>query len=461
MKLSALLFSFILMVGAPTFGVSQTPTTSPTPKLKLTNDAKIAREHCLTMLDEMKKILEEVYYDDKMRGIDLKARIDAAKARVKMMEFNWQMYRVIVQVLMDFDDSHTRVSLPGRTDHFSYGVSWQMIGSELFVKAVEKDSDALKKGVEIGDQIEKIGKFTPNRNDLWKMEYLIFRLDPGNTIDLTIKKPSGETKEVTITAKTYTDKEYRAMMKARLEKLKKDETRAYRCVEISAEVAACKLYSFSVERNVIDKIMSFAKKYPKLILDLRGNGGGLVTTQRYLASHFFPEKTRLFNMVTRKESEQQITDVLEKDRQYTGEVTVLIDSRSASAAEITARVFQIEKRGTVLGDVSSGSVMTSIYVPFRSLMGAMADAAVIYAGMSVTIGDVIMRDGTRIEKVGVVPDEVLQPTGLAIKMKLDLVLAYAALKYGAKLSAVDAGKLDFFIPYEDDDTPGDQKDGVN
>ena len=46
--------------------------------------------------------------------IDLKARIEAAKERVKTLEYNWQMYRVLVQVLMDFDDSHTRLILPPR-----------------------------------------------------------------------------------------------------------------------------------------------------------------------------------------------------------------------------------------------------------------------------------------------------------------------------------------------------------
>ncbi|HEX8638871.1 MAG TPA: hypothetical protein VF692_12460, partial [Pyrinomonadaceae bacterium] len=63
-------------------------------KIKLSSEAKQTREQSMRMLDEMAKILQEYYYDPKFRGIDLKSRIEAAKARVKTLEYNWQMYRV-------------------------------------------------------------------------------------------------------------------------------------------------------------------------------------------------------------------------------------------------------------------------------------------------------------------------------------------------------------------------------
>ncbi len=444
-------FIFCLIVfGSSIAAIGQVPQTSPTPKVKLTGDAKLARDQSLQILDEIKTVLEEHYYDPKFRGIDLKTRIEKAKERVKSLQYNWQMYRVLVQVLMEFDDSHTRMSLPPRDDYFEYGVSWQMIGSDLFVKSVEKESDAAAKGLEIGDQITKIGKFTPSRKDLWKMEYVLFRLDPEKTLDLGIRKPTGEEKSITITAKTYTEKEFRLVAKARLDKIKKEDRKPYKCVELSQQVAVCKLYSFVVEKNDIDKMMAFARKYPKLILDLRGNGGGYVTVQKYLASHFFPERTKIMDIVTKRKTETHITDVLDKDRQYAGEVTVLIDSRSASASEITAGMFQLEKRAKIMGDISAGGVMTSIYIPFYNLASMVAGVSAIRVGMSVTIADVIMRDGSRIEHVGVVPDQILQPTGLAIKLKMDAALAYAASDMGVTLSPTDAGKLDLFIRFDDD-----------
>ena len=167
-------FSFLFSLSLVAVLLSGQAPAQETSKPHLTSEAKQARGYALSMLDEMRDILKEYYYDPKYHGMDINARINTAKERVKTLEFNWQMYRVLVQVLMELDDSHTRMLLPPRTDHFQYGITWQMIGDECFVTSVVKDSDASAKGIEPGDQVIKIGKFQPSRRDLWKMNYLIY-----------------------------------------------------------------------------------------------------------------------------------------------------------------------------------------------------------------------------------------------------------------------------------------------
>ena len=429
-------------------GVSDLSGQDKPEKIKLAGEAKAARSQSLAMLDEMGQILKEYYYDPQFKGIDLKTRLETAKERVKSLQYNWQMYRVLVQVLMEFNDSHTRMHLPPRSDYFRYGVGWQMIGSDCFVVSVDRDSDAAKKGIEVGDQVVSIGKFPPTRNDLWKINYLIYRLDPQKTLDLKVRKPDGTEKALTIDAKTMTDKEFRAEQKAKRDK-EREKYEPYKCNEVSKQVVACRLDTFLVEKDVIEKMMKKASSYPKMILDLRGNGGGFVTTEEFLISHFFDREVKIADMITKKKTEVRKTKVLDASKQYKGEVAVLIDSNSASASEMTAKVLQLEGRAKVYGDYSSGSVMTSITVPFRSLMSMMADFAFIRVGMSVTIGDVVMRDGSRIEHKGVMPDEVLQPKGIALKMKADAVLAYAAMRLGSEISPENAGKF-YFITEKDE-----------
>lgn len=420
---------------------------------KLTSEAKQTREFAVGILGEMQEILTERYYDPKFHGIDLKSRIAAAKERVKTLQYSWQMYRVLVQVLMDFNDSHTRMLLPPRTDYFDYGFGMQMIGDQCFVTYVKKDSDAAKQGVQVGDQLLALGKFTPNRRDLWKISYVIYKLDPSKTLDLKLRKPDGTEKAVTIAARTMTDKQYRAELKAKKDKAK-EKYEPFKCQELSSAILACKLYSFNVEKNEIDKMMTQALKYPKFILDLRGNGGGLVSIEEYLLGHFFDHEIKIADLVEKDKSETRMTRTV-GSRQYKGEVAVLIDSGSASASEITSRVLQLEKRAAIYGDASSGSVMTSIVLPFTRVMSALADAAIIQVGMSVTVADVIMRDGSRLENVGVMPDELLQPSGIALAQKTDPVLAYVADKMGAATTPEQAGTYHFLVKDDDDDQDSD------
>lgn len=81
-----------------------------------------------------------------------------------------------------------------------------MIGDECFITSVKKDGDAQKQGISVGDQIVLLGKFKPTRRDLWKMTYVLYKLDPADTLDLKIRKPDGTEKSLTVKAKTMTDK---------------------------------------------------------------------------------------------------------------------------------------------------------------------------------------------------------------------------------------------------------------
>ena len=116
----------------------------------------------------------------------------------------------------------------------------------------------------------------------------------------------------------------------------------------------------------------------------------------------------------------QIAKTSGKDT-FTGKVVVLIDSKSGSAAELFARLMQIEKRGVVIGDVSAGVVMQS-----RSYAQRWESTPSYLYGASITNADVIMTDGKSLEHVGVIPDELLIPTAEDMAANRDPVLARAA-----------------------------------
>jgi len=180
--------------------------------------------------------------------------------------------------------------------------------------------------------------------------------------------------------------------------------------------------------------MDRVKKRNNLILDMRGNGGGYVDTMRHVLGYVLGKEIKIADVKGRKETRTEMSKNV--GGAFQGKLIVLVDSNSASAAEIFARVMQLEKRAVVIGDQTSGSVMQSRH--YGRALGT--DSAVFY-GSSITEADVIMTDGKSLERVGVTPDELLLPTAADLAANRDPVLAHAAELLGVKIDPEKAGTL--------------------
>jgi C-terminal processing protease CtpA/Prc len=189
-------------------------------------------------------------------------------------------------------------------------------------------------------------------------------------------------------------------------------------------------------------MMKEAVEGSKLILDLRGNRGGYVKIEEYLVGHFFDHDVKIADIITRKKTETRTAKPVDEDRRFKGDLVVLIDSNSASASEVFSRVIQLEKRGKIVGDVSAGAVMTSYGIPLSTIRGF---STLTLYGMNVTVADVIMSDGKRLEDIGVRPDHPVGPTAFALLNKNDPVLSFAAGLLGEKVTPEQAGKLEFLF----------------
>jgi C-terminal processing protease CtpA/Prc len=332
----------------------------------------------------------------------------------------------------------------------------QMIGGNCFVVDVKKGSDAETKGLKAGDIIAGIGNIAPSRETLWKMNYLLYSLDPQESVKVYVLNADRTEREIEIksTFKSIEDREREAKKKR-----KEKQENPYKCREINSEAIACKLETFSVDKRFIDKMMKEVGGHKKFILDLRGNGGGYVKIEEYLTGHFFDSDMKIADFVMRHSSKERIART-QKGKIFTGELVVLIDSDSASASEVFARVIQLERRGKIVGDVSAGAVMTSNYITMANARGVPDSQTISLYALNLTIADLIMRDGKRLENVGVIPDYPVGPTGKALFEKTDPVLAFSAELLGTKLTAEDAGKFYFLTkkPEEADEEVSDEGD---
>ena len=113
-------------------------------------------------------------------------------------------------------------------------------------------------------------------------------------------------------------------------------------------IAYLKIPSFKkeelVKEDILPKLEEFKKEgVQSLILDLRGNTGGLVKVTAEFLLHFSPQKNVL--MFKRRGREVEVKKLFKyfaysRGRYADWEVIVLVDEKSASASEIVAGVFQ-------------------------------------------------------------------------------------------------------------------------
>ncbi len=395
--------------------------------------SKSDREVSRTMLRQIKEDLERYYYDPMFRGIDLRARFADAESRLEKAASASEATAILTDIVMQLDDSHTTFFPPSRASRTDYGWSMAMVGDQPLVISVSSGSDAAAKGLVAGDRVLSLNRFEPNRDNLWQIRHLYLHVRPQAQQHVVVRKPDGSTHTLDIASK-ITNKPLVQIEDLLDEIGEASDNRARdRQEAIGADMLVWRMPGFQ-DPDDVQRAIKKTRGYKTLILDLRGNGGGTLTALSALVSRTIDHEVLVAVERLRAKEKKEIAKP-SKDG-FAGRLIVLVDSRSASAAEMFARILQIEKRGTLLGDRTSGKVMASQIIPHTVGLGAVA-----FYAMQVTVADLRMSDGSSLEKTGVAPDELALPAPADLAAGRDPVLARAVAIAGGTITAADAGKL--------------------
>jgi carboxyl-terminal processing protease len=166
-----------------------------------------------------------------------------------------------------------------------------------------------------------------------------------------------------------------------------------------------------------------------VVIDVRGNPGGLVGMVRGMAGHLVGDKTSLGTMVYRDPTMGPVRLELRiaprpASQRFDGPVAILVDRVTVSTGEVFAAGLQGIGRARVFGVQTPGMAMPSIIEELPN-----GDSLQMPMGESLDPG------GSRLEKDGVVPDEVVGLTREAFADGRDPVLDAALVWLADQRSA--------------------------
>lgn len=221
------------------------------------------------------------------------------------------------------------------------GAQSKKMGDWVVITEIYENSPAHKAGLKVGDALTTIdGQSAKGRTDEQVMEFL--RGFPGTTVDLGIRRP-GEAKDLKIT-------------------LKREEVTVPNVPHfgmVSGDVGYVNLTTFTRDagENVGNGVRQMLKAHPDMkgvILDLRGNGGGLLTEGVNTANVFLPKGEFIVSTKGKVPEWDRAFKTLNSAADEKIPLVVLIDHMSASASEIVCGSIQDLDRGVLMGQLSYG-----------------------------------------------------------------------------------------------------------
>lgn len=272
------------------------------------------------------------------------------------------------------------------------GVNISSIAGKIHIINVIEGTPAQSANLQAGDIILDIdGK---DANGLSVAEVANLVRGPENTfVQLTILRNNDK----------FTKKVLRKEIKIRTVKSSIENNIGY--IQITSFIG-------STTPNEFLEAIEKTKKTDGLVLDLRGNTGGLLPNAIFIANLFIPEG-KIVSIVGRNGYKYDI-QAQETDFNITKPVVVLVDGGSASASEILSGALKDYHRAKLVGTKTFGKGMVQKIIPLEN-----------ETGLNLTVAKYLTPSGTDINKKGIKPDVEVQFTEKNIRNREDVQLQVA------------------------------------
>lgn len=273
------------------------------------------------------------------------------------------------------------------------GATIRPVDGKVTVVDVFEGFPAFKAGLQPGDELKKIDDHTVLENDESSISELL-RGSPGTSVALTVfRAGTGETLQLELTR----------------EEINQGNVPYFGMVDDHTGYIMLTQFTEDAGRNVADALKKLQEDHPDLsgvILDLRGNPGGLLREAVNVSNVFIPKGLEVVS--TRGRVEEWDKSFVSINNPVDTEIplVVLTSRSSASASEIVAGVIQDYDRGVILGQKTFGKglVQTTRDVSYKTKLKLTTAKYYIPSGRCIQAIDYANRneDGS----VGKIPDSL-------------------------------------------------------
>jgi carboxyl-terminal processing protease len=368
------------------------------------------------------RIVRDTHFDTTFNGVDWEAARSEFRPKAEAAKTTSDLRGVIGTMLGRLGQSHFAI-LPASADpsetagtigEADPGFDVRLIGDDLVVTRVDGARGGAQAGVRPGwkllavagkpmaDALRSLPPSTDQRLrglQAWRIAQSRLRGSDGSVVELRFddgSSPDG--------VKVAVERQREQGIPVKVGSLPQMYVRVVEDSRKTPGGGTAGVVGFNVWMAAVDG--PFAKAIDKhrqadgIIVDLRGNPGGLAAMIMGLSGHFVSERKVLGVMKTRdntlefKANPRAVDTAGQRVDVYAGPVAILVDAMSGSASECFTGGMQSLGRVRVFGQTTMGQALPALFdkLPNGDVM--------IHA-----YADFVTGDGTRLEGRGVIPDE--------------------------------------------------------
>ena len=330
------------------------------------------------------KIIKKRYYDATLNHQDW----DRWKERyINVIETEEDSYLAINTMLASLDDPYSRFLSASEYSEQTTSIDSKIVGIGVNITSVSgkivvvntvDSTPAQKSGIKAGDILYKVDGNDVHGKNISEIAQLI-RGEAGTTVTIQLLR-DGKKLTKTLTREEITIKSVNHQI-------------------LPENIGYIQITSF-LGANVADDFlnsMTSLKSTKGLILDLRGNTGGLLPNAVIVADMFL-NGGNIVSIVDRNGIKSDIT-AQGKISTISKPVVVLVDGATASASEIVSGALKDSNVAVLVGEKTYGKGMVQKIYPMPN-----------QTGMNLTIAKYLTPNGSDINKKGITPDYVVKFT---------------------------------------------------